>query len=212
MTTSFASILRGFSIVIATAASLAAASPAAGATEIAQHFFRIPGTDYEIVLDQAPSEPRDVLMRPLLAAISTWLSRELDLPAVQQYPKVELASAAAITALRYKRLVPAAPREPAAEAAPPRVGETVAIYSDDAQTIYLTEGWSGDTPADLSVVVHEMVHHFQNVLGLKHDCPQEREKLAYRAQERWLALFGHSLESDFELDGFSLLGKTRCFF
>jgi hypothetical protein len=55
---------------------------------------------------------------------------------------------------------------------PPR-GETVAIYSDHAQTIY------------------EIVHHFQKMLGLKHECPQEREKLASMAQERWLALFGH---------------------
>ena len=35
---------------------------------------------------------------------------------------------------------------------------------------------------------------------------------AYTAQERWLGLFGHSLEQDFELDGFSLLAKTRCMF
>jgi hypothetical protein len=42
----------------------------------------------------------------------------------------------------------------------------------------------------------------RNMLGLKHECPQEREKLAYEAQDRWLHLFGHSLETDFELDGF----------
>jgi hypothetical protein len=57
-----------------------------------------------------------------------------------------------------------------------------------------------------------MVHHFQNVLGVKHECPQEREKLAYTAQDRWLSLFGHTLETDFELDGFSLLAKTGCFY
>jgi len=56
------------------------------------------------------------------------------------------------------------------------------------------------------------VHHVQNVAGLKYACAQEREKLAYEAQERWLGLFGHSLERDFELDGFSLLVKTRCFY
>lgn len=64
----------------------------------------------------------------------------------------------------------------------------------------------------VSILVHEMVHHFQNVLALKHECPQERERLAYWAQERWLELFGHSLESDLALDGFSLLAKTRCFY
>src|SRR5260221_11569978 len=34
-------------------------------------------------------------------------------------------------------------------------------------------GGKGRTPAELSILVHEMVHHFQNVLGLKHECPQE---------------------------------------
>jgi hypothetical protein len=84
--------------------------------------------------------------------------------------------------------------------------------SDREQTIYLAEGWSGGTAAGLSILVHEMVHHFQNVLGVKHECPQEREKLAYKAQDRWLSLFGHTLETDFELDGFSLLAKTGCFY
>jgi hypothetical protein len=60
------------------------------------------------------------------------------------------------------------------------------------------------------VLVHEMVHHVQNVGGLKYACPQEREKLAYTAQERWLGLFGRNLEADFEIDAFSLLVKTRC--
>jgi hypothetical protein len=45
---------------------------------------------------------------------------------------------------------------------------------------------------------------------MKYECPQAREKVAYMAQERWLGLFGRSLEQDFELDGFSLLVKTRC--
>ena len=77
----------------------------------------------------------------------------------------------------------------------------MAVYSDKAQTIFLPEGWTGTTPAELSILVHELVHHVQNAAGLKYSCPQEREKLAYDAQERWLGLFGHNLEHDFELDG-----------
>ena len=64
-----------------------------------------------------------------------------------------------------------------------RKHDTIAIYYDATRTIYLPEGWTGDTPAELSVIVHEVVHHFQNVLRLKYECPQEREKLAYIAQE-----------------------------
>ena len=162
---------------------------------------------------EAARPPNELLAQPLLGAIAVWLSRELDLPAIQRYPEIAIVSSEAIVGLRYKRPLPQAGHEVAAgaEMARPQTNDTVAIYSDDAQTIYLAEGWSGRTVADISVLVHEMVHHFQNVLGLKHACPQEREKLAYRAQDRWLALFGHSLDTDFELDGFSLLGKTGCF-
>ena len=87
--------------------------------------------------------------------------------------------------------------------------DTIAIYYDATRTIYLPEGWTGGTLAELSVLVHEVVHHFQNVLRLKYECPQEREKLAYIAQDRWLGLFGHSLSDDFALDPFSLFVPHR---
>jgi hypothetical protein len=53
---------------------------------------------------------------------------------------------------------------------------------------------------------------FKTCLVLKYECPQEREKLAYIAQDRWLGLFGHSLTDDFALDPFSLFVKTKCFY
>jgi hypothetical protein len=55
-----------------------------------------------------------------------------------------------------------------------------------------------------------MVHHLQNAGNLRFECPQEREQLAYQAQEQWLRLFGRHLMQDFELDPFTLLVKTRC--
>jgi hypothetical protein len=87
---------------------------------------------------------------------------------------------------------------------------TVAIYDDRGRTIYLREGWTGTTAAELSVLVHEMVHHLQNVGGVKHDCPQAREKLAYRAQDRWLARSGRSLERELEVDPFTVLARSTC--
>jgi hypothetical protein len=209
------SIRQSISLVIAALiVTLVTGASAAVADDSERQLFRIPGTDYEVALGTTSRQSDAASARPMLAPIAIWLSKEFALPSIRQYPEIELLSSAAITALRYKGLSPHAPDRVASGSEPttPRASETVAIYSDDAQTIYLTEGWTGSTPADLSVLVHEMVHHFQNVLGLKHECPQEREKLAYQAQERWLGLFGHSLEKDFEVDGFSLLSKTRCFY
>ena len=165
--------------------------------------------------DQLPARqalPSASLGQALLTAIATWVSAHFDLPMAQTHPRIELVPAAKIAALRYRGLIPDARAEiaPRADAAPSD-RDVVAVYSDAAQTIYLTEDWTGSTASELSVLVHEMVHHLQNVGRLTYECPQAREKLAYLAQDRWLALFGHSLEQDFELDGFSLLVKTRCF-
>ncbi|WP_347404092.1 DUF6647 family protein [Mesorhizobium sp. WSM4976] len=60
------------------------------------------------------------------------------------------------------------------------------------------------------MLVHEMVHYLQNAGGLKFACPAEREQMAYNAQERWLQLFGRSLEAGFVLDPFTVLVRTNC--
>ena len=57
-----------------------------------------------------------------------------------------------------------------------------------------------------------MVHHLQNVGGLKYECPQAREKPAYRAQSQWLGLFGRNLADEFEIDRMTLLVRTSCMY
>jgi hypothetical protein len=42
------------------------------------------------------------------------------------------------------------------------------------------------------------------------ECPAEREKLAYKAQDHWLHLFGRNLDAEFEVDGLALLVSTSC--
>ena len=149
----------------------------------------------------------------LLTEMETWVSSQFDLPAIHEHPRIAFAPPAKIASLRFTDLLsdPGAQAEPNNRASSAQ-HDTIAIYDDATRTIYLPEGWTGGTPAELSVLVHELVHHFQNVLGLKHECPQEREKLAYIAQDRWLGLFGHSLADDFALDPFSLFVKTTCFY
>ena len=149
----------------------------------------------------------------LLTEMETWVSSQFDLPAIHEHPRIEFAPPAKIASLRFTDLLsdPGAQVEPNNRASSAQ-HDTIAIYHDATRTIYLPEGWTGGTRAELSVLVHELVHHFQNVLGLKHECPREREKLAYIAQDRWLGLFGHSLADDFALDPFSLFVKTTCFY
>jgi hypothetical protein len=46
--------------------------------------------------------------------------------------------------------------------------------------------------------------------GAAYQCPAEREKLAYEAQDNWLHLFGRNLEAEFEINGLALLVSTSC--
>ena len=152
-------------------------------------------------------------MNALLTAIVMWLSTNFDLPPAYDPPRVEFVHATKIAALRYEGLLPDRRPEIAPindQASPPAQREVVAVYHYATRTIYLPDGWTGRTPAELSVLVHEVVHHLQSLAGIKYECPQAREKLAYAAQEKWLGLFGRDLARDFEVDPFTLLVSTRC--
>ena len=149
----------------------------------------------------------------LLSEIATWLSTNFDLPAVHDHPRVEFAAPMKLVSMRYKGLLPLAWREdsiqdPAVQAVHQR--EVVAVYNDTTKMIFLSEAWTGTTPAELSVLVHEMVHHLQNLAGLKYNCTQAREKLAYQAQNEWLKLHGRDLEKEFEIDMLTLLVSSAC--
>lgn len=134
----------------------------------------------------------------LLNLIVTWLSTNFDLPANYDHPIVEVVPAERIATLRFGSAGLRGPRD------------VVAVYHDKRRTIYLSEGWTGKSPAELSVVVHEMVHHLQNLGEQFFFCPEAREKPAYEAQELWLRMFGKSLASEFEIDPFTLKVATGC--
>ena len=149
-------------------------------------------------------------MNDMLTALVLWLSTTFGLPAFDDLPTVEFVPAAKIVALRGGDL-PSAQRQKALAPAQSGRRHVVSVYDDATKTIYLPKGWTGSTPAELSILVHETVHHIQNVGNFKFECPREREQLAYEAQARWLSLFGTDLLREFEIDAFTLLVSTKCF-
>jgi hypothetical protein len=153
-----------------------------------------------------------VLMQALLSVIVTWISINFGLPATGDYPAVEIVPQAKILALRYGGLVSTLPPQVAFAGSrdATRGQEVIAVYKDQQRTIYLPEGWTGATPAEVSVLVHELVHHLQNIAAVKYQCAQEREKQAYLAQNEWLKLFGSDLEREFEIDPMTRLLQTSC--
>jgi len=161
------------------------------------------------VFQPSAIRPREAL----LTEIAAWLSTNFDLPAIGDPPRVEFASPMKLMAMRYKGMLPDqwredSMRDPAMQAAQAR--EVVAVYHDATRTIFLPDAWTGTTPAELSVLVHEMVHHLQNLAGLKYECPAAREKPAYLAQDRWLRLHDLDLEKEFQIDKFTLVVSAAC--
>jgi hypothetical protein len=152
-------------------------------------------------------------MNTLMTAIVLWLSVNFGMPPTHDYPRVEFVPPATMAALRFRGLASDRSMSLAADSQVPDAWQgAYALYDDTKRVIYLYEEWTGATAAELSVLVHEMVHHLQSVGGLKYNCPQEREKPAYEAQSRWLALFGRSLEDDFEIDPMTVLIRTNCLY
>ena len=149
-------------------------------------------------------------MNALMTVMMMWLVANFDLPPTAVAPRVEFVSPSAMVSLRYGKLgVRALDNQAAPDAA---LADTLAIYNEDTQAIYLRDSWTGNSAAELSVLLHEMVHHLQAVGKLKFECPQEREMIAYKAQEQWLRLFGLTLQSEFGLDPMSILVKSKCLF
>ena len=147
----------------------------------------------------------------LLAEIATWLSANFGLPSTDELPRVEFASAMRLMSIRLGGLT-AAPRTTAEAPRPPlAIGDApVAVYDNAKRIIYLPEGWSDGSHAETSILVHEMVHHLQNVGRVAYPCPDAREKPAYLAQDAWLRRFGDSLEASFEVDLFTVVARSAC--
>jgi len=145
-------------------------------------------------------------MKILLTVMMTWLSSNFDLPAVHQHPEIRFVSQQEMVAVRFAGLVPNMTSEHNA------ASEIVALYDDRTRTILLSDRWKSDAPVELSVLVHELVHHMQNLAQLTYPCPEAREAMAYAAQEKWLSLFGQSLAKAFDLDPLTLKVRTSCMF
>jgi hypothetical protein len=149
------------------------------------------------------------IAQSLFDEVVSWICENFDLPSSQTRPLIEFASKNELTRIRiadridWHVLVQEETRTSSER-------NVVAVYDTISRTIYLPNDWIGKSAADQSILVHEMVHHLQNVAEIKFECPAAREKTAYLAQDRWLARFGLSLEKEFEVDMFTIVISSAC--
>ena len=111
-------------------------------------------------------------MEALLTAVVLWLSTNYNLPSSFEHPRVEFVSVKEMNLHFYEGI--AREKHAAIVLNQPEL-DVVSLYSNEAKTVYLLEGWEGKTPGELSMLVHEMVHHLQNVGNLKYECQEARE-------------------------------------
>jgi hypothetical protein len=156
-----------------------------------------------------PVRSATLVAEELLIEIGMWLVSQFDLPAVQERPAIVLVSNAQLIA---KRLQSSAAQGATygATYTDPGQRKPVALYDDALKSIFLADDWVGQSAADKSILVHEMVHHIQNLANMKYECPMAREKPAYLAQDKWLAQHGLSLEQEFEVDMFTIVVSSAC--
>jgi len=157
------------------------------------------GSGFEIVIGQKHPEPGE----RLLEALAIWVGAKLGQPVPVSLPRLVFKPAGQISALRTKQYQ----SEVISQIIAPDIKS---IYSNRENIIYLPETWDGSTAADLSVLVHELVHHFQEMHQTKFECDAAREAKAFELQANWLRLFGNSLEEEFQIDPFTLLVRTSC--
>ncbi len=150
--------------------------------------------------------PRDASrsgrVQELQAEVMTWLHEELGFPVLSSAPRIEFLPDERLAEQRFLELP--------AERTGAHDADVLAVYDDDTHTIYLPESWNGEQSAGGSILVHEMVHHIQNISGERFACLDAREAAAFDAQERWLGRFGDSLEDEFGIDPFTVLARSLC--
>lgn len=163
--------------------------------------------DYALVFDHPDNVlPERRPIEPIMALIGKFLAGKLEFPALARLPRVEFASSARIVAIRYKSLS----SEPERLWFNGRPNALDMVYDDAQGVIYLSEYWTGGSPAELSVLLHGLVNHMQREHGLTYACVQEREEVAFAAQEAWLKQFGRTLSDTFGLDEATYMLSTQC--
>jgi hypothetical protein len=146
----------------------------------------------------------------LLRSTANWISSVFRLPELQELPDIRRFPSGKFVFVSTSGIV--SDRLPDTAVVDYRQSgrEIAAHYDDSTKTIYLPESWDDSTPAQMSVLVHAMTHHFQRLSRKYYDCPQERKALPYEAQERWLGLYDRSLLEDFRIEPATLMLITQC--
>jgi hypothetical protein len=112
----------------------------------------------------------------LIDILNNWLDANSDLPRHEK-------------ALSVRRIDATSARGKSGSHYAPGDSSPRGLYDEEAQTIWLVHPWDQRDPYDVSVLLHELIHHRQAVAGHWY-CAGAQELPAYRLQQVWLAELG----------------------
>lgn len=147
-------------LAVAVATALAALCPAPSRAESAPH------------LDRTPEWRQAEDMQAVVEILENWLDERSQWPRRDEAPRIRFVSEWQAAAGR-------------GSGASYQRGPLRGLYDPDRSEILLVRPWNPRDAGDVSVLLHELVHHRQ----APHHwyCPAAQELPAYRLQEAWLA-------------------------
>ena len=123
-------------------------------------------------------------MKEILTALMIWLSANTFYSTDHPLPNVIFLSQAEMNALYYKDNE----HEP---------NNLHGMYNKEENVIILPDTWDIRNPWDQGVLLHEMVHYYQDVNEMKFDCSQEMEQDAWTIKQFYLKKV-HNYDWDYD--------------
>lgn len=115
---------------------------------------------------------------PLIEELHLWIDAASDLPRAPKAAKIVFVDPDAVTEpSKMASVIGNVPR---------------GLYAPSTGEITLVRPWSARDPQDISVLLHELVHHRQN--GKHYYCEAAKEHTAYMLQSEWLSEWGLVLD------------------
>jgi len=204
-----ARLLRLAAIISLSVGGAASAEQAEHLASAMSKFAEISVTNYVLVFDHpeaTASERRPI--GPALTLVVDFLAETSSFPVPTALPRVEFASSAQIAAVPYRDL--SSEPELLSFSFSNKANALDMAYDDARGVLYLSEFWSGGSPAEFSVLVHGLVNHAQREAGLVYACAQEREQVAYAARDVWLRPFGQTAQAVLGFDKEAFMLSTQC--
>lgn len=131
-------------------------------------------------------------MKALILALMTWASAQTGLPVPDTPPIVKHATA---EQMHYMA-------QPGTEYDAASAQQYLGLYANGV--MWLRDDWDVGNVRDVSVLLHEVVHHMQEEAGAEYRCRVASERVAHEAQFAWLEAAG--------LDPFETIGMNKLFY